>query len=199
MENLKRIDEIQKPDERNLYWVFLSTGKQVGLEDRYADIASIHVNPSAPEEVRSYFVTLQNLRVYASFSYDFYALVVFLSYTMIEMALKLRLQRKGRDKRTLKPLLGEAIKLKLTNPKAFSHIKRMRQEQAQNLRVFRGIKTMMKSRNPRNGYLAVLLESIPQLRNSFAHPRVHAIHFPHDATFALRFAAEFINQLFTKP
>src|SRR5438094_737647 len=87
METLKRIEDIQTPDERNLYWVFLSTGKQVSIEDHYADIASISVNTCAPEDVRSYFVTLQNLCVYAWFSYGLYALVVFLSYTLIEMAL----------------------------------------------------------------------------------------------------------------
>jgi hypothetical protein len=171
------------------------------LKIAYAAIASISVNSSAPEDVRSYFVTLQNLCVYAWFSYDLYTLVVFLSCTLVEMALKLRLplRRKGPDKRTLKPLLQEAIKLKLINAKAFAHIKRMRQEQAHNLRMFRGVKTMMKSRVPKNGYLAVLLETLPNLRNSFAHPSGQAIHFPHDATFALRFAADFVNQLFPMP
>jgi len=71
MEKLKQIDEIQKPDERNLYWVFVFTGKQLAIEDRYAGIESIRVNPTAPEDVRSYFVTLQNLCLYVWFSYDF--------------------------------------------------------------------------------------------------------------------------------
>ena len=198
METLKRINDIQTPDERNLHWVFLSTGKQVSIEDHYADIASISVNTSAPEDVRSYFVTLQNLCVYGWFSYDFYALVVFLSYTLIEMALKLRLplRHKGQDKRTLKPLLQEAIKRKLIKAKAFTHIRRMRQAKAQNLRMFRGVKTMMKSGVPKNDYLAVLLKTLPNLRNSFAHPKGQSIHFPHDARFELRFAADFVNQLF---
>src|SRR5258707_7885250 len=139
METLKRLEDIQKPDERNLYWVFMSTDKQVGLEDRYAAIASISVNSSAPEDVRSYFVTLQNLCVYAWFSYDLYALVVFLSFTLIEMALKLRLPRKGPDRRTLKLLLREAIKQKLVNEKAFTHIKAIRQQKAENLRLLRGV------------------------------------------------------------
>src|SRR6266851_9094591 len=108
METLKKIEDIQKPDERNLCWVFLSTGKQLAIEDRYAEIASISVNSTAPEEVRSYFVTIQNLCVYAWFSYDFYALVVFLTFTLIEMALKLRFPRNGRD--GLRRLLQKAIK-----------------------------------------------------------------------------------------
>ncbi len=199
MEILKRIDEIQKPDERNLYWAFVSTGKQLAIEDRYADIASIHLNPTAPEDVRSYFVTLQNLCVYAWFSYDLYALVVFLTFTLIEMALKLRLPRKAPDRRTLKLLLREAIKQKLVNEKAFTHIKAIRQQKAENLRLLRGVEKITRSNLPKNDYLAVLLESIPKLRNSFAHPSGHAVHFPHEAIFSLRFAAEFVNQLFRMP
>jgi len=201
METLKRLDDIQKPDERNLYWAFLSTGKQVTLEDRYADIASIRVNPTAPEDVRSYFVTLQNLCVYAWFSYDLYTLVVFLTFTLVEMALKLRLPRKGPDRRGLKRLLREAIRQKLITEKAFSHIKRIRQQQAESLRLLRGGQkfSMMRSSQPKSDYLAVLLESLPNLRNSFAHPSGQIIHFPHDATFSLRFAAEFVNQLFPMP
>jgi len=57
----------------------------------------------------------------------------------------------------------------------------------------------MRSSQPKNDYLAVLLESLPKLRNSFAHPSGQTIHFPHDATFSLRFAAEFVNQLFPMP
>jgi hypothetical protein len=200
METLKRFDDIQKPDERNLYWAFVPKGKQFGFEYRYADVASIRVNPSAPEDVRSYFATLQKLCVYAWFSYDFYALVVSLTYTLIEMALKLRLPRKGPDKRRrLKPLLQEAIKQKLINGKAFTHVKRIRQQEAEDLRLLRRVEKITKSSPPKNDYLAILLESLPKLRNSFAHPKGQSIHFPHDATFALRFAAEFINQLFPMP
>src|SRR6266487_394412 len=157
METLKQIDDIQKADERNLCWVSMTTGESVTIEDRYAEIASIHMNSTAPEEVRSYFVTIQNVCVYAWFSYDFYALVVFLTFTLIEMALKLRFPRKGQDRRTLKPLLREAIKQKLIKEKAFTHIKVIRQQQAENLIMHRKLRsrfqTMMRSRLPKNDYL----------------------------------------------
>ena len=178
METLKRIEDIQKPDERNLMWGSLATGEPVTINDRYVEIASIHVNQTAPEQVRSYFVTIQNVCLYAWFSYDFYALVVFLTFTLIEMALKLRFPRKGRDRRTLQPLLREAIKQKLINEKAFTHIKVIRQQQAENLRTRRRFDNITRSSLPKNDYLAILLKSMPKLRNSFAHP--HAIHFPPD-------------------
>ncbi len=197
METLKRMDEIQRPDERSLCWGFLATSQLVTIEDRSAEIASIQVNSSAPEDVRGYFVTIQNLCVYAWFSYDFYALVVFLTFTLIEMALKFRFPCKGQDRRTLKPLLEEAFKKKLINEKVFSHIKRIRQERAANLRLFR--RTLTRSSLPKNDYLSTLANALPKLRNSFAHPSGQAIHFPHEAIFSLRFAAEFINQLFPMP
>jgi hypothetical protein len=199
METLKRIEDIQKPDERNLMWGSLATGEPVTINDRYVEIASIHVNQTAPEQVRSYFVTIQNVCLYAWFSYDFYALVVFLTFTLIEMALKLRFPRKGQDRRTLQPLLGEAIKQKLINEKAFTHIKVIRQQQTENLRTRRRFDNITRSSLPKNDYLAILLKSLPKLRNSFAHPSGHAIHFPHEATFSVRFAAEFVNQLFPVP
>src|SRR6266851_10071390 len=143
MESLRTIDEIQKPDERNLIWGGT-------IKDHYADIASIHVNSTAPEEVRSYFVTVQNVCVYAWFSYDFYALVVFLTFTLIEMALKLRFPHKGIDRRTLKPLLREAIRQKLINEKAFTHIKRIRQQRAESLRMLRRMKNLTRSNLPKN-------------------------------------------------
>jgi hypothetical protein len=199
METLKRIDEIQKPDERSMCWGFVTTGKSVTIEDRYSEIASIQVNPVAPEHVRSYFVTIQNLCAYAWFSYDFYALVLFLTFTLIEMALKLRLPCKGQDTRTLKPLLQEAFKKNLINEKAFSHIKRIRQERAENLKLLRRLEKLTRSSLPKNDYVSSLLNALPKLRNSFAHPSAQAIHFPHEAIFSLRFAAEFVNQLFPMP
>jgi hypothetical protein len=197
METLKAIGDIQKADERNLYWAFVSTGKQLTIEDRYGEISSIRLNSSAPEDVRSYFATLQNLCVFAWFSYDFYALVFFLTFTLIEMALKLRLPHKGRDRRTLRPLLQEAIKQKLIDEKMFTHIKVIRRQRAEDLRLLRGIEKITRANLPKkNAYLEVLLKSLPKLRNSFAHPGAQAIHFPHEAIFSLRFTAEFINQLF---
>ena len=118
---------------------------------------------------------------------------------LIEMALKLRLPRKGPDRRTLKLLLREAIKQKLVNEKAFTHIKAIRQQKAENLRLLRMVEKISRSSLPKNDYLAILLESLPKLRNSFAHPRGQSILFPHEVIFSLRFEAEFVNQLFSMP
>jgi hypothetical protein len=196
METLKRAEDVRQPDVRSVCYVRLDTGQPVTFQDRCSQIAAVQLNPGVPEDVRSYLATIQNLCVYAWFAYDFYALVVFLSYTLIEMALRLRFPITGRDRRTLHDLLKEAIKRNLIQEKAFSHMRRIRQQQALGLRLEREIRKVPRSSVPKSNYPEILLETLPKLRNAFAHPRGHAIHLPGDALFALRFAAEFINQLF---
>lgn len=193
MEKLKPIEQVNQADERNLYFVRLDTGMPVTFEDQYSQIAAISLNPTTPEDVRSYFATIQNLCAYAWFAYDFYAVVDFLSYTLIEMALKARLSIK---EGTLYPLLKKAIKLELIEEKAFSHVRQRRQERAMHLRMMRQIQKIPRSSVPRSDYPKVLLRTLPKLRNALAHPRGHAIQLPGGALFSLRFAAEFINQLF---
>lgn len=199
MEILKRIEDLQKPDERNGCWARLDTGKAVTLQDRYAAFERIQLSPAVPDDVRSYFATIQNLCVYGWFAYDFYAVAVFLSYTLVEMALRIQLPIAGIDKRPLHNLLQEAVNRNLISEKAFSHIRRIRREQAHELRLMRQIQKIPKSSVPSTDYRKIIVETLPKLRNAFAHPRGHAIHLPGDALFALQFAADFVNQLFSAP
>lgn len=199
METLKPASKILEPDERNLLFVRLDTGKPLTLEEHHTEVEAIKLNPNVPKDVRSYFATIQNLWIYAWFAYDFYALVDFLSYTALEMALRKCLPINGEDKRTLHPLLQEAFRRKLIKEKAFSHVRRMREAQSHDLRLLRRITKIPQSSVPKSDYQRILLETIPSLRNAFAHPRSHAIHMPGDAFFQVRFTAEFINQLFPNP
>jgi len=200
MENLKPVTEILQPDERNLAFVRPDTGEPLTLEEHHAQLKAIQLNPNVPEDVRSYFATIQNLCLYAWFAYDLYAVVVFLCFTAIEMALRKRLPVQGDDKRTFRPLLQEAIRRNLIKDKGFSHVRRMREVQANDLRMYRQIGTKIpRSTVPKGNYRQILLETLPWLRNKFAHPRSHTVHLPGDALFQLRLAAEFINQLFAAP
>lgn len=151
------------------------------------------------KDVRSYFATIQNLCLYAWFAYDFYALVEFLSYTLIEMALRLRFPITGEDRRTLYNLLARAINHNLIKEKAFSHVWFIRERQAESLRMLRQIEKIARSSVPKSDYPKVLLRTLPKLRNAFVHPRSHAIQLPGGALFSLRLTTEFINQLWAKP
>jgi hypothetical protein len=193
---MKPMAEILKADPRNALYDSPTTGKPMSINDRYSQIAAITISSSAPPDVKSYFGTLQDLCVYAWYAYEFYGLVVFLSFTLIEMALRLRLSLGPGDKRALDPLLREAFKRNLINEKSFTHIKRIRQTSAQELKQWRRFEKLKKSNIPKRNYLMVLQKSLPKLRNAHAHPTGQAIYLPHEGIFSLRFAAEFINQLY---
>jgi len=196
METLKRAEDVHQPDARSLSWARLDRPDNVAFQDRYSEVAALQLNPGAPAAVRSYFATIQNVCVYAWFAYDFYALVVFLSYTLIEMALRIRLPITGKDRRGLRDLLEDAIERKLIREKAFSHVRRSRQVRADTLRFIRQLETIHRTSVPKHNYSKVLLQTLPRLRNAFAHPRGHAIRLPQEALSALRLSAEFVNQLF---
>jgi len=196
METIKKVKEILQPDTRSMSFSRIDTDEGITLEVRHAQVAGIRLSDDAPEEVRSYFATLQNICLYGWFAYDLHAVVVFLSFTLIEMALRKRFPIKGVDKRTFSPLLRQAIKSNLIREKGFSHIRRLRQNQAYSLRLWRTSEKMPRTAVPKNDYVSALLKALPVLRNSFAHPRFHQIYLPGDALFSLQFAAEFINQLF---
>jgi hypothetical protein len=158
-----------------------------------------------PDDVRSYFATIQNLCVYAWFAYDLYAIVEFLCYTAIEMALRIRFPVQGSRKRSLRSLLKEAVTKKLIKPKGFRHLRELRQIQAERLRVDRQIRKASGSQSmksyrspiPKTDYAEILERAIPDLRNAFAHPRKQAIVMPGQALLELKITSELINQLFT--
>jgi hypothetical protein len=182
MENLKALSEINNPDQRNLMFVRMDTGEPLSMEEHHAGIASVVLDPRVPEEVRSYFATVQNICLYAWFAYDLYAVVEFLCCTAIEMALRARFPVQGRDRRSLSALFKEAMRKKLIREKGFGQIREMRVAAAQRLRIERRIMKQSSSwprnsgrRKATDDYASVLSKAIPWVRNTFAHPRRHTI------------------------
>jgi hypothetical protein len=47
-----------------------------------------------------------------------------------------------------------------------------------------------------NAYPKILASVLPRMRNRVAHPEHQAIVFPQEALSSIRFAAEFVNQLY---
>src|SRR2546426_4519565 len=117
METLKPFQEIHLPDQRNLMFVRLDTGEPLTIEEHHAHLASIKLDSVVPEDVRSYFATIQNVCLYSWFAYDLYAIVQFLCLTCTEMALRMRLPVPGRDRRGLADLVKGAAKKKLIKAK----------------------------------------------------------------------------------
>jgi hypothetical protein len=195
MEKLKSLDEVLKQDPRNSAFVLLETLAPPTLEDHYNEIADVVVNPGVPEEVRSYFATVQNVCLYGWCAYDLYAVVQFLCATTIEFALRKKFPVSGKDRRGLSELMKLAVSKRLISEKGFSHIRVMRQEAADRLRMDRSI-MKVSGKRIKTDFPRILASTIPMMRNAFAHPRGHSIAMPSEAIVSLRLTAELVNQLF---
>jgi hypothetical protein len=198
METFKPLPEVLQADPRNSLFVLLETLKPITIEQQHAEIAQVVLQPQVPEEIRSYFATIQNVCLYGWFAYDLYTVADFLCYTAVEMALRKRLPHTGQDRRTLQNLLDQAVSKKLIREKAFSNVRAMRQNLARDIRFRRATSGKFpRSAMPKSNYAGVLQGTIPKLRNHFAHPRGHTILFPGAAMSQLRITSELINSLFT--
>ena len=111
METLKPLPEVLQPDPRNSLFVLLETLKPITIDEHRAEIAAAMLESQVPEDIRSYFATIQNVCLYAWFAYDLYTVVDFLCYTAVEMSLRKRLTYTGtgQDKRSLQNLMDQAV------------------------------------------------------------------------------------------
>jgi hypothetical protein len=199
METLKPVFEVLNPDLRNSAFVRLDTLQPITVDEHHAEIAAVKLEAQVPEDVRSYFATVQNVCLYAWFAYDLYAVVDFLCLTTVEMALRHRFPYRGtgKDRRGLRNLMDEAVGNNLIREKAFSHVRIMRDNLASDIRLRRATSGRFpRSAMPKSNYAAVLRDTMPWLRNHFAHAKAHLILTPGAALSQLRLTSEFINQLF---
>jgi hypothetical protein len=85
-----------------------SAGLGPPLEKQYDLLEYFDLHAGVPDSIRSYMNSVVTLWLYGWLYYPFYPLAIFLSTTAVEMALKERFPKKGRDHRGLKKLLRKA-------------------------------------------------------------------------------------------
>lgn len=192
MANIKNKDRFFEPDP-------LSESLAPPLELQYEHLKHCRLHEDVPEAVTSYFNAVVSLWLYGWLYYPFYTLADFLSSVVVEMALRERLpakpDRKGRDPRGLKVLLKEAKSAGLLRDEAFPSLERRREEGEEMRKQLAEILGRSPEPAPEVPYAEVLIEALPRIRSSFAHPKMHAIVTPGMALDSLIVAAEIINQL----
>ncbi len=192
MEELKRLDEMLKPDERMAGFPWM-------LETDHKRLSEISLAEPVPEDIRSYFETIKNICLYGRFVYAFYGVADGLTYPLLEFALRERLGVRKKDRgESFRKLLHKAIKRGLIRDEGFSHVRRIRENQAQMEEIFKVDGSPVFTPPEKDAYLKILASVLPHFRNNFAHPKHQAIVLPQDALFSIRVAAEFINQLYGK-
>jgi len=197
VEYFKALEEVLMPDPRNEAFTKAdpSTNNFVPMEldDYHRNLSTISIKEHVPEEVRSYFETIKNVCLYGWFVYPFFTVSIFLSFTAIEMALRTKFEENDPRRRWgLRDLLREGKKQGWISDEGFPSVQARQDYQVQ-LNDELGLSLSESVAD----YTSVLVESLPYLRNSFAHPSSEMILGPGDATSSLRIAAELINQLFS--
>lgn len=151
MEELKKFEELKKPDKRNLFYCVIDqlTGeqRQIDAKDIYASVEKIELSNTVPTDIRSQFNVARNLAVYSWFSYSFHQLSELKAFSTVEMALR---DKFGKHKYGLKRLIKKAVNCGLIKDSGFNHIE--------------------KPDNPNSTeYSENLPDIMPLLRNPLAH------------------------------
>lgn len=197
MERFKALEEVLQPDSRSEAFAKIDPVTcevlSMRLDDYHRRLSEISLKEQVPEDVRSYFETVKNVSLYGWFVYPFFTVSVFLSFTAIEMALRKKFGEDDPHRRWwgLKQLLEEAKHRGLISDQGFPSVQARQGGEAavdDELGLPFGRQVA--------DYTSILIESLPYLRNSFAHPSSQMILVPGEATSSLRISAELINQLF---
>ncbi|MGH7743784.1 MAG: hypothetical protein ACREQ5_03060 [Candidatus Dormibacteria bacterium] len=199
MASIKNLEQFFERDPTNDFFSLLT------LEHLYESVSQYcALHEGVPDDIRDYFHVVVTLFLYGWLYYPFYALASERSFFALEMALRKRLppkklDKKGRDRRSLGDLLREAKNAGLLRDEGFPSLENRRanaDELNQHMAEILG-------RNPESQppvpYVDVLIQTLPQLRNRFAHPNMQIIMPPGPMLDGLILAAEIINQLWPMP
>lgn len=214
-DGLREHDEVLVPDSR---WESVVRVEQSGelrpmtLADHRVSIDQLQLHEGVPLEVWAHFETVRNLLLYSWFVYRFIPVAEQHAYSAIELALKIRLgflpwqaprQKDDAPKQQvtrspgLKGLLKQAVKEGLLKDEGYAQVHRLREQRAKWAKSISGVASVFdelgKFDTGFTGFVALLLEVMPQLRNDLAHGSLTLGPGGH---LALSLACDTINQLF---
>jgi HEPN domain-containing protein len=167
-------------------------GRPWTIEDQYHLLDGIELHAGVPEDIRSFVNTAKNLFVFAYFHHGFYSIVAFQAASAVELALRTLFPN---DKRAFKTLLKkEVVDKGLIREEGFPWLPAARAEQEAVVSALSEATGQQFYRETRP-YAEVLLETLPRIRNHFAHPSYHTIVNAAMALDLLRPSVDLINQL----
>lgn len=189
-----------------------------GLSEHHGDVAQINLATSVPENIQIQFETAKNLYLYAWYVYRFFPVAEHHALTCLEFGLRQRfpdsLPKKYWDKPagwkpTLRPMLHFAIDTGIIKNEGFrrwhDEVQRRAQQRYSHERLLEMIERDLNqieidydhavpNHQDRDwNYLAVLLDVLPGIRNSYAHGST-MLHNQVLSTIGL--VSEILNQLF---
>jgi hypothetical protein len=223
-DRLRTLDHISEPDPRNALFVSLDdeTGhfSPLTIQGQHDDIASVTLHPGVPEDVVFQLETTKNLYLYAWFVYRFYPVAQHHALTCLELGLRTRFWDDIRanlvpcrgKKPMLKDLLRYAISTGTVTNQGFAawhdivwkraqyrvEQERFQKMQEENITSMVWDESLVRvtEEDERVDYVGMLLDTIPQIRNSYAHG---SSNLHNQGLHTIQIVAEIINQLFPRP
>lgn len=186
MEKVKPREEFLKPDPR---WG--DHFANATLDGLYELAGRLTLHNGIPEEVHSYFKSAVTLWLYGYLYYPFLAMAASHGHMAVELALKKRFPEK--IGLTLRPLLDHAFKEGLLSDENYPSLPARRKSAGQFAEAAALPAPEAKQ------YARMVTETMPELRNTPAHPKLHSILPPGMAYDELAKARETINQLWPRP
>lgn len=195
MLSIKKLEQFFERDSTNDFFSPLELENLYGAVSQYCAL-----NEGVPDNIREYFSVLLTLYVYGWLYYPFYTLASERCFFAVEMGLRKRLplkklEKKSRDRRSLRDLLKEANDAGLLRDRKFSSLTNQCRHAAKadpNLFEIVGSELEPDSLIP---CVDVLIGTSASLRNRFAHPDMQSLSTPGQALDELIRASEVINQL----
>lgn len=218
-ELLREPQEVCIPDPRNESCTVLAADgvRPKTLDDHYRNVCEITLHEHVPDDVRIQFDTTRNLYLYAWFVYRFYPVARMHAYTTLEYALRERFEGEVVDAGTRERRHGPGLRELLNYASQTGHVRnehfenwrhrvsvrarhRTMIEQVEEMRRS-GLESMefdegaieIKEEDQDFDYVAVLIESIPALRNHYAHG---SRSLDNQVLGAIQVTAEIIDQVF---
>lgn len=189
------------------------------LKDQFDDVAELALHSGVPRGIRVQFETAKNLYLYSWFVYRFYPVARSHAYACLELALRERFgddisqegRKRHKGRRGLRSLLKYAIENDFLKNKNFSVWKRRTALNARMRILSKAMNEMKTSGTDRleyddsdiqiedvdrdHDYVGALLDSIPDIRNHFAHG---SESLDSHVLGTLQQVMEIINQVFSE-
>lgn len=186
---LKPFDQILEAD--SIWQSFVLRNRETGetrkitLRDYFAAVERITLSSAVPGSIQEHFDVARNLLLYSWFEHRFMPVAEMHAFSSVEYALRLK---SGKPKLKLKQGLELAIKESWIKDSGFRHYSGREEG-------FEGDEPAVKSLNVNDvyTYCKILLNSIPDYRNTLAHGNTVFHPFGHRMVTK---CADLINQLF---
>ncbi len=169
MEELKRVEELTKIDQRHMSATAFSSEPPC-LEKMYQFLSHETLTPNVPNSIKSQFNTIKNMALYSFYYYALSSEVQLKSYAIIEHALRIKIRPK--KPMTLKSLINHAITQGWISDQGFRNVGKA---------------------CPENTWCKSMAQLIPSLRNLQTH---ETSLLTGDCLKTISICADFLNQLF---